>query len=251
MSTRGSLLVFAVALAAMLVATFPLPLALDMAAAGERGLSAQAASGSLWRGRLSHARLHGATLGDAAVGLAPWPLLRGVRALDVETLALRARLVHGPRNGIDGLDGTIAVSDPAWLPGGELILHARDLRATFSGDACLHAGGRLSIAVQPPGAAAPAAELEGSAACEGQAWTLPLAPVGGQGALARLQARLQVHADGRWELDASVPGEGDPGERLALEALGFRAGPGGWSRTLQGTLTDQPGRAGDPAAARD
>ena len=62
MSRRLLLLVFALAVPAMLLATLPLGLALDMTGAGHRGLSARSASGSVWNGRLEGASLRGVNI---------------------------------------------------------------------------------------------------------------------------------------------------------------------------------------------
>lgn len=236
MRPRTLLLLFLLALPALLLATFPLRLGLELAGAERLGLAARVASGSLWRGRLHEARLHGVALGDASVRLGFWPLLAGTRALAVETPALRGRILQGRRQGLDGLDGGLSAEDVPFLPGLQLVARADGLRTLFAGDTCREAGGRLAIAVQRPGDAAPLAELEGAPACAGRTVELPLGARGGQGPLSRLQAHLRLHGDGQWELEARVPVVDDPAGRLLLEAAGFQPGPGGWSRVERGAL---------------
>lgn len=235
MSRRILLLIFALAVPAMLLAALPLGLALDMAGAGHWGLSARSASGSVWNGRLEGASVRGIGLGDASLRLSPLPLLLGARALWLSTPQADARLLHGRRRGLDRLDGELALPASTLLAGMPLRVQARGFQVLFSGDACHAAEGRITL-VADRADGSPLFALEGSPACEGRAAVLPLAALDGDGALARLQATLRMHPDGQWELEAQVPVVDDPALGIALEAAGFQPGPGGWSRVERGRL---------------
>lgn len=235
MSRRLLLLVFALAVPAMLLATLPLGLALDMTGAGHRGLSARSASGSVWNGRLEGASLRGIELGDASLRLSPLPLLLGARALRLSAPQADARLLHGRRRGVDRLDGQLALPPSSLLAGIPLRVQARGLQVLFSGDACHAAEGRITL-VGDHTDGSPLFTLEGSATCDGRTALLPLAALDGDGTLARLQATLRMHPDGQWELEAQVPVVDDPALGMALEAAGFQPGPGGWSRAERGRL---------------
>src|SRR4051794_8174959 len=71
--------VIAAALLALLliVATFPMRLALGLAGAGDAGVSARAVQGSVWSGELVDARLGALPLGTVRASLSPLALLGG------------------------------------------------------------------------------------------------------------------------------------------------------------------------------
>lgn len=235
MNHRILLLVFALAVPAMLLAVLPLRLALEMADAGSRGLFAKSASGSVWNGRLEGATLRGVELGGASVRLSALPLLLGTRSARLSIPQADARLLEGRRRGVDRLDGELTLPPSALLAGIPLRVQANGFQVLFSGDACHAAGGRVTVvADQPDGT--PLVTLDGGPACEGRAAVMPLAALDGEGALARMQATLRLHPDGQWEIEARVPVVEDPAEGLALAAAGFRPGPGGWSRVERGRL---------------
>ncbi|WP_024890838.1 type II secretion system protein N [Luteimonas huabeiensis] len=236
MSARRLGLVFVLALAAMLAAFLPLRLALDLAGATRAGLAAANVSGSVWRGRIAGATLHGIALGDLDVGLAPLPLLIGRRELRLGDEEVRLRLRAGEVRGLQQADGRLRM--PAGAHGIGLELRAQALRLLFDRDACRAAAGTLALALHRPGSDDAFATLAGSPACDGRDARIPLQ--GGDGPIPGLQGELRLHADGQWELDARVPGAIEPGMRLVLEAAGFRPGPGGWSTTLRGALAPLP-----------
>lgn len=232
---RRLLLLFALLLPAMLLATLPLRLVLDAAGAGDWGLAARHARGSVWNGRLEGAVVRGVELGDATARLLPLPLLTGDRAVEFSAPRAQARLARGRRRGLHRLDGQLSLPPSALSAGVPLQLQADRLQVLFAGDACHAAGGRVTLVADGPDGTHLLA-LEGSPACEGRTAVVPLAALAGEGPLARMQASLRMHADGHWKMEARVPVVDDPALRIALEAAGFQPGPGGWSRSERGQL---------------
>lgn len=235
MRPRALLLVFALALPVLLLATLPLRLALELAGPERLRLQARAATGSLWNGRLHDASLGGVALGDAAARLAPLPLLAGARAINVATPTLSGRLLLGRRSGLDRVNGSLALPSTP-LPGTQMRLRGEDLQVLFSNDACHSAGGRLTVALERTDGTGLAA-LHGRPSCQGRTAVLPLAAVDATGPLARMHATARLHPDGQWELEVRIPVLEDPAQRRAVETMGFQPGPGGWSRIDRGRLS--------------
>lgn len=235
MKVRTLLLVFALALPVLLLIGFPLRLALELVDAERTGLSARAATGSVWNGQLHDASLRGMPLGDAATRLAPLSLFTGTAVVKLTTPGLSIALQHGRRRGLDRVDGSLPLSSTPLLPGARLLPQADELRVLFTKDTCHAVGGRLTVAIDRPDGTR-LVVLQGAPACEGRAALLPLAALDGSGPLARMQATARIHPDGQWELEARVPVVDDPTLRPALEAAGFQPGPAGWSRVEHGRL---------------
>lgn len=235
MRRRTLWLAFAAALPLMLAASFPLRLALDLADAEGAGLSARAATGTVWNGRLHDTRVGGVTLGDAGARLAMLPLLAGTVAVDITTPSIMARLTAGRSAGIARATGSLSLPASALMPGTRTLARTDGLELQFRGGDCIRAGGRVAIAIDRVDGGS-LGLLEGSPDCEGRTAVLALATVDAGGPLARLQATARIHADGAWELEARVPVAADPAARAALEALGFQPAPGGWSRLDRGRL---------------
>ncbi|WP_149196206.1 type II secretion system protein N [Luteimonas suaedae] len=237
MSTRGLIWLFLLALPPLLGLLLPLRLALGMVDLERAGLGAAGSSGSLWRGRLQDARLHGRALGDVDVRLSPWPLLTGTRELVVRSATLRASLLQGARRGIRDANGTLTLEDLDLAPGLALVLDASDVHLVFVGDACRNASGRIGLALHPAAGGEPFAVLEGAAACDGRAATVAWMPSGAaSGPFAALRVDARIEPDGAWRLQSVVPGVDDAREAAALELAGFRPGPAGWSRIDNGTF---------------
>lgn|SRR5690606_25754734 len=235
MTPRRLLLVLALALPAMLLATLPLRLALELPGIAHWGLAARSASGSIWNGRLEGASVRDMALGDASVRLSPLPLLLGTTAARLSAPGVDARLLHGRRRGVDRLEGRLTLPPSSLAAGIPLQLQASSLQVLFSDDACHAASGRVTL-VAGKADGPPLAVLEGAASCEGRTAVLPLAAVSGEGPLARLQASVRIHPDGQWDIEAQAPVVDDPALGIALEAAGFQPGPGGWSRAERGRL---------------
>jgi general secretion pathway protein N len=107
MTVRTLALVFAVALALWLAATFPLRFALGFADASQLGLAAHEVTGTVWSGALHEARFHGIMLGDVSVRLDPRSIFTGNPQFIAENA--EGRLTIGLREGarIDQAEGQL------------------------------------------------------------------------------------------------------------------------------------------------
>lgn len=190
----------AAALLFALTATLPLHFAVDLFGFGARGLTARAATGSVWAGALQQARLGPVALGDVRARLDVLPLFLGRARLSLRGAGDGAPIAgavtisrHG--FGIDDFSGRFRI-------GGALPVAAIDLddvSAGFAGGRCVRGEGR----VRATGAGAFAGVvLAGGARCDGAALLLPLADAG---ATARLDLRL--FADGRYRVDSRAGGD--------------------------------------------
>src|SRR5690606_912002 len=128
MTPRRLLLVLALALPAMLLATLPLRLALELPGIAHWGLAARSASGSIWNGRLEGASVRDMALGDASVRLSPLPLLLGTTAARLSAPGVDARLLHGRRRGVDRLEGRLTLPPSSLAAGIPLQLQASSLQ---------------------------------------------------------------------------------------------------------------------------
>ncbi|WP_114951804.1 type II secretion system protein N [Sphingosinicella terrae] len=214
-----------------LIALLPLRLALDWMDLGQRGLSARAASGSLWFGALQEAGIGPVALGDVSARFHLLPLFLGRARLTLESEdeanGIRGAIVAS-RHGFafDSVDGTLRDAFFPPLPFGRIELE--DFSAGFANGQCVQAGG--SVRVFAGGDLATlglAAELGGTPRCEGAALLLPLA-----GRSGRLDVRL--FADGRYRLDLRVAA--DPAMGQQLVAAGLRPVPGGFGMRLDGSF---------------
>jgi len=215
-----------------LLALLPLRLALDRLGFEDRGLTARAATGSLWSGALQEAQLGPVPLGDLSARLNVLPLFIG-----------RARLsLHGAEPGT--FDGAVIVTRHSFgfddvsarLRVGALFaplaiptLDFDDLSARFASGRCTHAEGRVRAALSG-GAAGAMPGLEGRARCAGDALLLPLASPSGNERL-----NLRLFADGRYQAEALVR-PADPAVRAGLIAAGFRPVGSGLGMRVDGAF---------------
>ncbi len=232
-STRhGWLLLIGVALAA-LIAFLPLRLALALAGAGESGLSARSASGTIWSGRLVEARLGSIDLGTFDVGLHPLPVLTGRARVGFTRLDSPAAPLSGTaETGLGGwalrdVTGTSIGGDFGDLPVERII--TEQMTVSFSGNRCTTASGRvrLLLGTQIAGLALRNG-LSGNARCDGGALLLPLV---GDSGIERLTIR--VTGDGRYTGQLGV-NSADPLVAAALAAAGFGPRGGGYRRSFAG-----------------
>jgi len=84
MNRRSIPLLLLVLLIPALVMTLPLRVGLTLIGGERSPLSAMAAEGSIWSGRLIDARIGAVPLGDPEVGLKFWPLFVGRQRLAIE-----------------------------------------------------------------------------------------------------------------------------------------------------------------------
>lgn len=226
-----------VAVLAALLLTLPLRIALGALGLPAQGLSARAAEGSIWSGRLVEARLAGVPLGDLRVGLHPLPLLAG-----------RARLGFA-RTGADAADdarGRVTISRHLLgLDGATLALPVARLfaplpiRLVTLGDAsvrfrdgiCEAADGlvRAELAGAIGGVALPGG-FSGTARCDGGALLLPLASQSGDERLA-----LRLLGGGRYHVEVALR-PADAAAQARLTAAGFaKAADGAMTLAIDGS----------------
>ncbi|MDZ3832775.1 MAG: type II secretion system protein N [Sphingopyxis sp.] len=219
----------------LIVATFPMRLALGWSGAGDAGITARAVHGSVWSGELADARLGVLPLGTVHASLSPLALLTGRVELifaraDERLGALTGRL-HGshPRGVSDVQGATMLIGGLGVIPLDTLRFEGATARFNGAGK-CVEAGGRLQLVI-----AAPIAGLDLSRGLSG-----PLSCVGGrvQAALASQSGmeRLTLAFDGKGAYRArlAINVDRDPAMAAALAAMGFKAGTGGFVLTTTG-----------------
>lgn len=236
---RARSLFFLGALAAALLATFPLRLALDGGGLARSGVAARDAKGSLWWGSLEDVRWGPVPLGDADAGIRPLQLLLGRAALAVQDRGGRdlSATLFATANGA-GVSGA-----DAFLPVGTLFaplpvtaFELEDVTAAFGARGCSEASGlvRARVSGSVGGLVLPPA-LSGAPRCEGAALLLPLSSPAGAETL-----ELRIAADGRYEaailLRPSAPAAG-----AALAAAGLRRTSRGYLTVVRGSLAVRPG----------
>ncbi|MCW1384033.1 type II secretion system protein N [Novosphingobium sp. KCTC 2891] len=226
----GSRMTLALLFLAALVVLLPLRLVLG----GVPGLSASAAEGTIWSGRVRDAAIGPFVLGTVDAGLSPLPLLVGRR--EVWLRRGGADPLHGRISGAGGevrlssVDGTVA---PGGAFGGLPVeaINFAGFGAALADGRCLSAEGSVTATLPPLGALGGGPILlSGRARCDGAALLLPLR---GSGGMERLD--LRIHANGGWRAEfvlADPPMEAVP----ALVAMGFVARPGGLGLRTSGRL---------------
>lgn len=225
---------FWLGLALALPLSLPLRLALDWLQLPRHGLAAREAAGSVWSGRLRGASWRGQALGDLQLALQPLPLLGGTRALRIADETRSLRLLQGRRNGVDRVEGAFAANGLAGLPGVGVELRFARFALVFAGDRCLRAEGAVQASLTWPGHESASAVLAGSPQCAERAAVLPLRSGAGS---VRIEAELRIEADGRYRMQTVVR-DADPVIAQALREGGFQESPGGYSRSVDGTLAD-------------
>jgi general secretion pathway protein N len=213
-----------------LLALLPLRLALDRFGFDDRGLTARAATGSLWSGALQEAQIGPVPLGDLGARLHVLPLFLGRARLSLHSAEpggfAGAVVVTRHSFGFDDVSARLRVG-ALFAPLAVPTLDFDDLSGVFTSGRCTHAGGRIRAALS---GAAGNAGLEGQARCAGDALLLPLASPSGT---ERLNIRL--FADGRYQAEALVR-PADPAVRGALVAAGFRTVGSGLGMRVDGAF---------------
>lgn len=231
----GRAALFGALLAIGLLVFLPLRLVLGIAGVADAGLTARAAEGSVWAGRLRDARLADIALGDLDAHLSPWSLLLARARIQLDSdVDTPARAVHGAigvsRNGVraDDVDATIAPGRLlAPLPVTGLTLEALSVR--FEDGACVAAEGRVraSLAGDVAGVAMPAS-LSGAVRCEGRALLVPLTSQAGAE-----RVDLRIEGTGRYRATVTLQ-PADATALARLTTLGFAEGPGGYALSVEG-----------------
>lgn len=225
---------FLCALLLALIVFLPLRLVLGWLQLDSQGLSARAAPGSVWLGRLSEARFGDAPLGDLSAGLSPVQLLVGRARVDLagtdETAPPMKGALGVSRNsfGIDDMSAAIPVG-AVFAPLPVETLDLSDVSARFVDGQCDRAEGRVRATLSTDIAGLGFGQgFSGNARCSGGALLLPLQ---GQSGMERLAITLSDN--GSYELDLSVR-TADPAIGPRLMLAGFRQIQDGYVFSLKG-----------------
>lgn len=236
MSSRRRWTIVAALLAVVLViATFPMRLALSLAGAGDAGIAAREIRGSVWSGTLVDARLGALPLGTVRASLSPLALLGGDTELSFartdELLGALSGRLHGsdPRgmsdvNGLTSLSGGLGI-----VPVDTIRFEGASLRFDSAGK-CVAASGRLQLMVNAP--------IAGLDLSRGLSGPLTCADGRAQAALASQSGmeRLTLSFDGKgaYRAQFAINVDRDPAMAAALAALGFKPGSNGYVLTTTG-----------------
>ncbi len=213
----------------LIIATFPMRLALAWSGAPDAGVTAREVRGSVWAGELVDARLGALPLGTVQASLSPLALLGGDTELafsrtDQRLGALAGRLHGSNPRGVSDVNGTATMSGGlGMIPVDTIRFEGATLR--FDGaEKCTRASGRIQLAVSAP--------IAGLDLSRGLAGPLSCADGRAQAALASQSGmeRLTLSFDGSGAYRARlvINVDRDPAMAAALATLGFKAGSGGF-----------------------
>lgn len=236
MNMRGRLGIAGLLLALILIiATFPMRLALGLSGATDAGITAREVRGSIWSGELVEARLGALPLGTVRASLSPLALLGGGIELafsraDERLGALAGRLHGSNPRGVSGVSGTTSMSGGlGMIPVDTIRFEGATIRFDDAGQ-CATASGRIQLAVSAPiGGLDLSRGLSGPLACaKGRAQ----ASLASQSGMERLT--LSFDGSGAYRAQFAINVDRDPAMAGALAALGFRAGPTGFVLATSG-----------------
>jgi len=219
----------------LVIATFPMRLALGLSGAADAGVSAREIRGSIWSGELVDARLGALPLGTVHASLSPLALLGGRTELAFsradERLGSLAGRLHGrnPR-GMSDVDGVTSLAGGFGLiPVDTIRFEGATVRFDGAGK-CVEAGGRLQLTVGTTIAGLDLSRgLSGPLTCaNGRAQ----AALSSQSGMERLT--LSFDGGGAYRARFAINVDRDPMMAAALAALGFKAGSGGFVLTTSG-----------------
>jgi general secretion pathway protein N len=228
---RGGIALFIGLLALALIIFMPLSLTLSMFGLTTQGLTARAASGSIWSGKLTDAHIGRLAVGDLRIGLQFFPLFAGRARVDMISPLGRGGLTS-MASGFSAADmtaklGTARLFAPIPLE----TLDLTDVSMTFVAGKCTRAQGRVRAMFSGDvGGLALAQGLSGVVRCDGNAVLLPLVS---QSAMERLNVRIQGNGDYRAEFFVRST---DQALAEKLGAAGFGPAPGGFELRLAGKL---------------
>jgi general secretion pathway protein N len=231
----GRVALFGAMLVAALLALLPMRLVLGAAGVGDVGLSARAAEGSVWAGRLRDTRAGGLDLGDLDAGVLPLGLLLGRARIALaspgqgaaRTLSGAVMLSrHGA--GVDALSASLPAAG-LFPPLPVTQLDMEEVSVRFRDGGCERAEGRVRATLAGTIAGLPLASvMAGTARCDGRALLLPLASAAGTE-----RADLRLQANGRYAADLVMRAP-DPATAAKLAALGFTPAGGGYRLSIDG-----------------
>lgn len=236
MSARRRWIVAATLLALLLlVATFPMRLALAWSGATDAGITARDVRGSVWSGELIEARLGALPLGTVRASLSPLALLGGGVDLafsrtDERLGALAGRLHGSDPRGVSDVSGTTSMSGGlGMIPVDTIRFEGATVQFDGAGQ-CVRAAGRIQLAVSAPIAGLDLSRgLSGPLTCtNGRAQ----AALASQSGMERLT--LSFDGSGAYRAQFAINVDRDPAMAAALAALGFKAGSGGFVLATSG-----------------
>jgi len=213
----------------LIIATFPMRLALAWSGAPDAGVTAREIRGSIWSGELAEARLGALPLGTVRASLSPLALLGGgvelVFSRTDERLGALAGRLHGsdPR-GMSDVNGTTSMSGGLGLiPVDTIRFEGATIRFDDAGK-CTAASGRLQLAVTAPIAGLDLSRgLSGPLSCaNGRA----RAALASQSGMERLT--LSFDGSGAYRAQFAINVDRDPAMAATLATLGFKPGAGGF-----------------------
>lgn len=236
MMLRRRWIVAALLLALLLiVATFPMRLALGLSGASDAGITAREVHGSVWSGELVEARLGALPLGTVRASLSPLALLTGrvemafTRA-DDRLGALAGRLHGSNPRGVSDVNGVTSMSGGlGMIPVDTIRFEGATVQFDDAGK-CAAASGRLQLSVTAPIAGLDLSRgLSGPLTCaKGRAQ----AALGSQSGMERLT--LSFDGSGAYRAQFAINVDRDPAMAAALSLLGFKAGSGGFVLATSG-----------------
>ena len=213
----------------LIIATFPMRLALAWSGATDAGITARDVRGSVWSGELVDARLGVLPLGSVRASLSPLALLGGGVELafsraDERLGALAGRLHGSNPRGVSDVSGTTSMSGGfGMIPVDTIRFEGATVRFDSAGK-CTAASGRIQLAVTAPIAGLDLSRgLSGPLTCaKGRAQ----AALASQSGMERLT--LSFDGSGAYRARFAINVDRDPAMAAALAALGFKAGSGGF-----------------------
>ena len=213
----------------LIIATFPMRLALGWSGATEAGATAREIRGSIWSGELAEARLGALPLGTVRASLSPLALLGGGVELafsrtDERLGALAGRLHGSDPRGMSDVNGTTSMSGGLGLiPVDTIRFEGATIRFDDAGK-CTAASGRIQLAVTAPIAGLDLSRgLSGPLSCaNGRA----RAALASQSGMERLT--LSFDGSGAYRAQFAINVDRDPAMAATLATLGFKPGPDGF-----------------------
>lgn len=223
MTLIARILVFAVFLVLAAVALFPLRLA-----GLERiGITARAAEGTIWQGRLQAVQIRGTPIGDLDIQMSPVALMSGKLQATFAGSRLRGSVSKQAGGiGFSGLNGRTGPMLIGGLPVSEIEFYRVDIG--FVGQSCTAAAGQVRVHLAK--GVTTGADLTGGPQCDGATIALPLTSDSGQ-------VRLTLNMDSRGHYRATLAiNDVSEAQRPALLVAGFQQTPTGLVMTKEGTL---------------
>ena len=221
----------------IIVATFPMRLALQLAGAEKSGFTAREVVGPVWWAGIGDARIGALPLGNLDAWLAPGPLLAGRAELgfsrqDERLGLLSGRLRVGALRGVTELNGAISMSsgiglipvDTVRMEGVEALFDAQGRCQSAQGRVQLMVGGTIAGLDLSRG-------LSGTLACRGNRAETALVSQSGMEKLV-----LSFDGSGAYRARLAIRVDRDPVMAAALAALGFRAANDGFAMVSSGTF---------------